>query len=146
MFEPAGTETQQRQSIVDELERLDERKREILAAVCGEIEEKHADLIRSCSLLGHVYGRPLADGRRVCVFCRAGVLVFPALDLPASAGDESNDFNRGEEESATGDAQHSLCPFSGPAGPFAPISQLSNEGRCVQCTSTIAGSALCHRE
>lgn len=58
MFEPAGTDTQQRQSIVDELERLDERKREILAAVCTEIDEKHADLIRSCSLLGHVYGRP----------------------------------------------------------------------------------------
>ncbi|MEJ5127652.1 hypothetical protein WH367_16545 [Comamonas sp. MYb21] len=81
MFEPAGTETQQRQSIVDELERLDERKREILAAVCGEIEAKHADLIRSCGVLGHVYGRALADGSRECVFCRAGVLVFPELDV-----------------------------------------------------------------
>lgn len=91
MFEPAGTETQQRQSIVDELERLDERKREILAAVCTEIDEKHADLIRSCGLLSHVYGRSLADGRRVCVFCRAGVLVFPELDeLPACESTASN--------------------------------------------------------
>lgn len=39
--------------------------------------------------------------------------------------------------------RHSRCLHSGQQGPFAPISLLSNEGRCVQCISTICGPALC---
>lgn len=39
--------------------------------------------------------------------------------------------------------RHSGCLFSGPERPSAPISVLSNEGRCTRCISTICGRALC---
>ena len=41
--------------------------------------------------------------------------------------------------------RHSRCLLAGQSGPSAPISLLSNEGMCVQCTSTIDGPALCRR-
>lgn len=39
--------------------------------------------------------------------------------------------------------RHSGCLHSGQEGPFAQISLLSNEGRCMQCISTIGGPARC---
>ena len=39
--------------------------------------------------------------------------------------------------------RRSGCLFSGQGGSFAPISAMSNEGRCTQCISTIGGQALC---
>lgn len=39
--------------------------------------------------------------------------------------------------------RHSGCLLAGQSGPSAPISQLSNEGRCVQCISTTCSPGLC---
>lgn len=39
--------------------------------------------------------------------------------------------------------RHSGCLLAGQSGPSAPISQLSNEGRCVQCISTTGSPGHC---
>ena len=49
-------------------------------------------------------------------------------------------------EQPEGLGRHSACLFAGQEGQFAPISLLSNEGRCTQCISMIGGLARCRRE
>lgn len=46
-------------------------------------------------------------------------------------------------EQPEGCERHPGCLFSGRNGPFAPISALSNEGRCIRCTSTLSGKDQC---
>ena len=65
----------------------------------------------------------------------------PSTDKPVASGSRTVLAELPEERE-----RHSQCLFAELSGPSAPISLLSNEGRCVRCTSTIGGPALCHRE
>ena len=76
---------------------------------------------------------------------------FDAIDAARAAIVElaaaklADEPNCAEEGSSVGAAQHSPCLSAERPGPFAPISQSSNEGMCVLCISTISGPARCRR-
>lgn len=70
---------------------------------------------------------------------------FPLLPAPTSAGVSPSELNSVAAEQPAMSERHSACLLAGQQGPSAPISLLSNEGRCVQCISTTDGPALCRR-
>lgn len=90
MFEPAGTETQQRQAIVDALQALTNERVAIIAAASKEIDCKRDALVAKCAALGHVYVPAsvgfVLNGIRHCAICGVPETRFPELDLAASAG------------------------------------------------------------
>lgn len=79
------------------------------------------------------------------------VVAAPRPLAPCGAAEDMNTASRGSSTKCALPAQpeeherHSECLFSGRVGPSAPLSLLSNEGRCVQCISKIGGPALCRR-
>lgn len=90
MFEPAGTETQQRQAIVDALHALTNERVAIIAAASKEVDAKREALVAQCAALGHVYVPAsigfAINGIRQCAICGVRETRFPELDLAASAG------------------------------------------------------------